>query len=422
MTASRRRLAVLLAGAALIVAAPASVVRYVPEGDLGVVRSPGTVRHVPPGFLLINPLRDRFDRIPGERQEIHGIASFRTADGFTARVPFTARVTLDARRFDLALGDRRGQEARDGARGALAAGLALWGAQHQAVELLTSDLGAEAEAAARVAGPEIGMFVHELRLEPPDPDLYLLLAEDALTRRDAAGRIGLVDAALARSPDDATLLAARGLLHEAAGDPAAAEPFYLRAVQVDPGDEDALARLFVRCQADGRLFQLEDLLRRGLDANPDSVRIRNWLALTFVPLGRHAEAIEQLERARDLAPRDEATLTNLGGVLQRAGRLDEAAEAHRLALAASPGDARLLLNVGLVEAARGDLPAARRALEAALAAGASSVQLHNALAEVYRLSDMKEEAVGQLQASFALDPEQPGLREVLTRLLGRPPG
>ena len=226
--------------------------------------------------------------------------------------------------------------------------------------------------------------------------------------------------ALAAAPGDWRLLTARGLLHEAAGEIPAAKDLYLEAVRLAPAAEDPLGRLFVVLQEEGQTFRLDELLATAHTANPRSVKVLNWMALNYIPLGRYGEAIQRLEQARKLAPLDEGTLTNLGGTYQKIGDHDRAVDAYTLALTEAPADGRLLQNLGLAELSRGNLPEARAAMEAALES-IQSVQLHNLLAEVYRRSGLKEQATAQLLASYALDPSQPGLETTLTHLLGHPP-
>ncbi len=98
-----------------------------------------------------------------------------------------------------------------------------------------------------------------------------------------------------------------------------------------------------------------------------------------------------------------------------------AALAYRAALEATPGDRTLWHNLGLAELERGDLPAAREALERALALGPASARLHLSLADAYWRSGKETEATRHLLTSHRLDPDQPGLRERLTEILGQPP-
>ena len=420
---TKKKIIVIILVLAAVAAASASAIRYVPEGQVGVVRTAGTVRHVQPGILFLNPFRESLDRIPTERLQLHGIAEVRSVDGFMLRLPFRAGVELQAKEYDAVVGDRGGLEPAEDITRGLAAGISAWGATFSATDFLTRELGGEAEMALRGATGNMGILLKEFALDRPDPDLYLLLAEDALGRGEPEPRIDLIESALQREPDDWRLLTARGMLFEAAGDHAAAEQLYLSALNSRPGAEPPLGRLYLRLLAAGQNFRLQRLLTDASAANPGSSKIHNWLALTYIPMGAgaYADALQHLERARELAPGDIATLTNLAGIYQKSGRFDAAAEIYRDLLEQHGDSQMVLLNLGLAEIGRGDLTAARDALQRALSAGPGSIQLHNLLADVYRRSGMEPKTIEQLQASFALDPAQPGLRDALTRLLGHPP-
>jgi len=96
------------------------------------------------------------------------------------------------------------------ARQALEAGLEGWGTVLSASELLVRDQNVTAGVALTGALDALGIRLESLDLRRPDPDLYLLLAEDALSRGDL-GEVGVViDGALATFPDDWRVITAQG--------------------------------------------------------------------------------------------------------------------------------------------------------------------------------------------------------------------
>jgi len=395
--------------------------RYVREGEIGVVRAAGTLRQVPAGFLWVNPLTEDLDRLPTRQFEIRGIASIRTQDRFEVRLPFRGTAALLPREFSQSVGDRGGLAAEEGVTQGIAAGLATWGSLHSAVDLLGPDLSTEAQAALANASATLGIQLRTLALEPPDPDLYILLAEDALSRHDPATRLPQVEDGLRRMPSDWRLLTARGLLYEAADATDQAEALYLQALTAQPGAEPALARMVKALTERGEVFRLEQLLKAGLEASPGSAKIHEWLALAYMPTQRYADALTHLERARTLAPSDPVVLANLGALYQTLERFEDAEKIYRAALAQAPDDARTHFNLGLIELQRGELEPARRSLEHARDGGVNTAQLHNVLAKTYQMLGMKDEATRSLLASYRVDPQQAGLQALLTRLLGHPP-
>lgn len=82
--------------------------------------------------------------------------------------------------------------------------------------------------------------------------------------------------------------------------------------------------------------------------------------------GRVDEAIEALERARDLSPRDAATRVNLALALARANLLERAEAELREALALDPTDAEIAYDLGAVLWRQADFVQAARMFERAL--------------------------------------------------------
>jgi tetratricopeptide (TPR) repeat protein len=386
-----------------------------------VVRTSGTLRQVPSGFLWVNPLSEDLDRLPTRQFEIRGIASIHTQDRFEVRLPFRGTAALLPREFSEAVGDRQGLAAEEGVSQGIAQGLATWGAARTAAQLLGPDLSAEAQKALADASATLGIQLRALVLEPPDPDLYVLLAEDALARHDPATRLPLIEDGLRRLPNDWRLLTARGLLYEAADSADEAEAVYLQALKANPGAEPAMARMVKALTERGEVFRLETLLLAGIEASPGSAKMHEWLALAYMPTQRYADALHHLEQARTLAPSDPVVLANLGALYQKLERFEDAEAMYRAALAQAPDDPRSHFNLGLIELQRGELEPARRSLERARAGGVDTAQIHNVLAKTYQMLGMKDEATQSLLASYRVDPKQAGLKALLTRLLGHPP-
>ncbi len=421
MPPSKKTLVVSAGLLLALVATAAGTIRRVGDGELVVARSTTQVRYLPPGFHLINPFRETLDRISGAAFTIDGIASVISRDGIQVRLPFSAEVSIEPRSFAAAMGRLSGQSPRDVVTQGFRDALAVWGSTREATVFLQANPASAVEPPLAQACKEMGIRLEALVLQRPDPEIYVKLAEAALARGEAEAPREFISAALETSPNDPWLIAARGLLAETEGRWDAAREDYFQALALQPGFETPLGRLFVRSQSQGNLAQLEPTLDRALLANPGSVRLQNWKALTHIALERTADAFQTLQAALALDPENEVTLQNLASLYLKVGRPGEASEAYRQAQRANPHSPSILLGLGLAELERGDLSAARTALEAARREGNVSIFLHNGLAEVYRQLGLKEAAAEELLASFRLQPQQPGLRETLTRLLGHPP-
>jgi predicted O-linked N-acetylglucosamine transferase (SPINDLY family) len=85
------------------------------------------------------------------------------------------------------------------------------------------------------------------------------------------------------------------------------------------------------------------------------------------PRGRYDEAVVHFERARALSPEDPAVLTNLGNALQVLGRSEEAIGHYERVIAVSPDHLVALNNLGAARSTLGDIGGALSCFERALA-------------------------------------------------------
>jgi Flp pilus assembly protein TadD len=103
-----------------------------------------------------------------------------------------------------------------------------------------------------------------------------------------------------------------------------------------------------------------------LEAGVEHPMLLNLRALRSEEEGRPADALEDLKRARQLAPNDFTVVNALGLCFARLERYAEAAEAFAAAVALEPRFAPAHHNIGWLKDIAGDLEGARAAHEAAL--------------------------------------------------------
>jgi len=106
--------------------------------------------------------------------------------------------------------------------------------------------------------------------------------------------------------------------------------------------DDGMATAWV-AQADvKRLFDkdppaAEQMLKRALALDPNSVEAHHSFALLLMALGRFPEALAHIERAATLDPLAPAVQSNFGRILYRAGRFEDAVSRFERALELEPG-------------------------------------------------------------------------------------
>jgi tetratricopeptide (TPR) repeat protein len=101
-----------------------------------------------------------------------------------------------------------------------------------------------------------------------------------------------------------------------------------------------------RCRAEGRLSEAETLCRRVLEAQPNLPEAVHLLGIIAHQAGKLGEAIEQVKRATELAPRNGLFRANLAEMYRQAGRPKQAVEEARRAVAIDPAMAVAWSNLG----------------------------------------------------------------------------
>lgn len=157
------------------------------------------------------------------------------------------------------------------------------------------------------------------------------------------------DDALALDPKHVKSLvnASRVLLES--DQPAEAEKYLARAVEIDPASADVY-RVMGRTQA--LLGNVEDALeayRTALAIAPEDTWSMNNMGLLLIQQGRFDEALRPLARATQLGEGLAVFENNLGIALERTGHYGAAAEAYRAALAADSGYTKAAASLARVE-------------------------------------------------------------------------
>jgi tetratricopeptide (TPR) repeat protein len=283
----------------------------------------------------------------------------------------------------------------------------------------------EAEEAARAA----------LAREPGAPAATALLGQIALARGAWAEAARHLGAALAAVPEATRLhyllaQAYRGLGEkERAAEHLAlagavglrpADPLLDELAALRSGERVHLARGKTAFEA-GDARGAADAFRRALAARPESVEARVNLAATLTQLGQTAEAVALLREAVRLEPANATARFNLGWLLGTAGSWSEAQAHFEAALAARPDDAvaRRFLAHALRESGQLELALAAYGRAVELAPGDEQARLEEAetLVRLGRLAAARD----RLEAGLTLQPRSGLLAHGLARLLAAAP-
>ncbi|HET8541646.1 MAG TPA: tetratricopeptide repeat protein [Anaeromyxobacter sp.] len=239
------------------------------------------------------------------------------------------------------------------------------------------------------------------------PEAYLNLGNLEKGAGNRAAAQASYEKAIAIRPGYGAAWLNLGKLHEAAGDAAKAEAAYGKALEIDPGYASAwLARGQLRSQQGRTLDAIEDLkraaaARKGYDAAELS------LGVAYRRAGRVEEAIAAYRALLERSPRYVSAWYNLALSLVAAGRPGEARAALARASELDPDHVPTRVARAELDLAEGNVAAARAGIAEALELAPADVDARATLAAVLAAEGDRrgcEERARQLRAEAPEDP------------------
>jgi Tfp pilus assembly protein PilF len=152
---------------------------------------------------------------------------------------------------------------------------------------------------------------------------------------------------------------------------------------------EALTKLAALEQGN-KLAEADDLARRMLAAMPEHPHILHLAGIVAYRNGRHAQALEWMEKSLALAPDVALYPRNICELYRGTGRLDDALRAGRRAVELAPEDARAHFNLALIHYERLELDAAVSSAEQALKFDPEFAEAHFEKAEALLLGGRME--------------------------------
>ncbi len=122
----------------------------------------------------------------------------------------------------------------------------------------------------------------------------------------------------------------------------------LRALELDPRSSEAhTSHALIRAMHDWEWDEGEALFRRAIELNPGYATAHHWLALDLLaPLGRFAEAQEEIELARQLDPLSLSIMEGKPYLLMMQRRYDESIDAYRQVVELDPRFSKAYTGMG----------------------------------------------------------------------------
>jgi len=179
----------------------------------------------------------------------------------------------------------------------------------------------------------------------------------------------------------------------------------LRALELDPGSGEAHASYaLIRCLYEWQWDEAEAFFRRAIELNPGYATAHHWLALDHLSVvGRHEEAEEELEVARQLDPLSMIIQEGKPYLQMLQRRYDEAMAGYRVLLEMDTGFFRVYTGMGRTLTQMGRYDEAIAMFEKGRSMAGEVPSILGALGQAYGRAGREAEARGLLAQLSTLE-------------------
>lgn len=201
--------------------------------------------------------------------------------------------------------------------------------------------------------------------------------------------LAVIQSALDKHPDDATLLTLRAVARLRLKNQAGALVDVDRALVLAPDNEEAVALRAGLYREAGDVAHAKELVANAVRARPDSAEMHDLLARIEVATGETDKAEEQLRTLIRLKPEVPTYRNELAGLYLDEHRVDDAQRLLEEAVKQVPGNGTKFMLVGFVTAHR-SLADGERVLRGFVASEPDNYDLRLALGDLLLRTDSKE--------------------------------
>jgi tetratricopeptide (TPR) repeat protein len=225
----------------------------------------------------------------------------------------------------------------------------------------------------------------------------------------------LLTRTLAVNPNEYALLDGLGQAYWIRGDSEAAEREWREALRLQPDNPQIPFELGAIYAKQGRYDEAVALFQRSIQLSPGQADAHLNLGAAYAEMGKLDLAEEQFRTAIVLTPLNFNAHNVLGKLYFDEGRLREAEEQFRQSLACEPNLAACD-HLGYIYVQWGDRDRAEKAFKAALALNSTDSHAHFNLGRIYAAAGQNAQALAELQAALAADPNNPDILSALKKL------
>jgi protein O-GlcNAc transferase len=217
-----------------------------------------------------------------------------------------------------------------------------------------------------------------------------------------------MSAAIAENPQNAELHDEFGRVYEQQHDLPKAEEQFAEAIRLKVNFAAAHLHLGLAMRAAGDANALSEL-EKARELAPQNEQITLELAKSLTLAGKDGQAIPLLQHSLELAPKSNALAYQLGIAYQNTGRAKDALSLLRRAAAAEPRNSEVLTNLGLALCQAQQAKDAVPVLQKAIALAPKNLSARQNLAAAYVSLGQHDDAIATLRAALKLAPNDPRL-------------
>jgi Flp pilus assembly protein TadD len=230
---------------------------------------------------------------------------------------------------------------------------------------------------------DVTLFTETLSDDPNDYRLHDALGQAYWIRGESEGAEREWRETLRLEPSSVQTLDSLGALYAQQQRFDQAMPPLEQALRLNPNDADAHLNLGAAYAETGKLDRAEEQLRAAVLLSPMNFNAHNLLGKLYFDSKRFGEAEQQFRQSLQCEP-NLAAYDHLGYVYVQWGNRDRAEKAFKAALAMKSTDSHAHFNLGLIYAATGRNAQAVEELHAALAADPNNPEILSALEKLQR--------------------------------------
>lgn len=227
--------------------------------------------------------------------------------------------------------------------------------------------------------------------------------------------ITLFTRSLAAEPNDYRLHDALGIAYWIRGKSEGAEREWRETLRLEPNSVQTLDSLGALEAQQQRFDQAIPLLEQALRLDPNNANAHLDLGAVYAETGKLDRAEEHFRAAVLLSPMNFNAHNLLGKLYFDSKRLAEAEQQFRQSLQCEPNLAALD-HLGYIYVQWGDRDRAEKAFVTALTMNSTDSHAHFNLGLIYAATGRNAQAVEELQAALAADPNNPEIRSALEKL------